>query len=133
MPSGKLIEALERYRDQAETMLETPAAVESVVESAQGRAEGFPSLKDEVATLSRLVTAHLAGTHTVHDSEDVAWAVAGLMYVASPWDLAPDYLPSGLQDDERACAWVVERIRGTLTVFDAWERPSGSRRAPRRA
>jgi uncharacterized membrane protein YkvA (DUF1232 family) len=51
-------------------------------------------------------------------------AAAVILYLLSPIDLIPDFLPAvGLLDDASFFVWVLARIRGELDRFVAWEQP----------
>lgn len=47
--------------------------------------------------------------------------IAGLVYVVSPLDLIPDFLPGGFADDAAVIVWVVKTVRDELDAFRAWE------------
>jgi uncharacterized membrane protein YkvA (DUF1232 family) len=52
----------------------------------------------------------------------VVSAVAVVLYILSPIDLIPDFLPAiGLLDDATFFLWVLTRIRGELDRFVQWE------------
>ena len=127
--SGQLLAAVEGFRAQAGPLLADRAAVEALLDEARERSAPSPTLQERLAPLWRLVRAHVRGTYTAADEDDVAWALAAVMYVASPWDVAPDYLPRGLFDDEVVAVWVLERIGETAAAFAEWDRAERKRRA----
>ena len=47
------------------------------------------------------------------------------MYVASPLDAIPDFLPGGLRDDEMVAAWVLHRVESAIHAYEAWEASIG--------
>ena len=52
----------------------------------------------------------------------VVSAAAVVLYILSPIDLIPDFLPVvGLLDDASFFLWVLTRIQGELTRFTDWE------------
>jgi uncharacterized membrane protein YkvA (DUF1232 family) len=126
-PPGKLIAAILEHHAEAAAMLGDPRAVEAVLREADGRGQPDGVLRDALGPLVRLTRAYVNGAYTVPESDEVAWALAAAMYVASPWDLAPDYLPGGLYDDQRVAVWVSERIHETLVFFAEWERVRAKR------
>jgi uncharacterized membrane protein YkvA (DUF1232 family) len=110
------------FHVQAEQTIHDRAAVEAVLKEAGELSEHHPPLREVLDPLHRLVRAYVSGAYPQADEDDVAWALAAVMYVASPWDLTPDYLPGGLYDDIRVNTWVAERIWETLAHFDEWDR-----------
>lgn len=116
---------LERLHGHAERLLSDREAVEKQLVEARARGQGSRTLHDLLSPLRRLIGAHIHGSYPSADEDDVAWALAAAMYVASAWDLAPDHLPAGLRDDEMAVAWTLEHIEDTLIRFEEWERIPG--------
>jgi uncharacterized membrane protein YkvA (DUF1232 family) len=74
-------------------------------------------------TLIRLVTAWVQGHYRGISPMTIVSAVAVLLYVVSPIDLVPDFIPVfGFSDDLALIAWFVGRFRDEIAKFQAWER-----------
>jgi uncharacterized membrane protein YkvA (DUF1232 family) len=127
-PPGKLVAAILDHHVEAGALLADPAAVEKVLLEADFRGRPDQELREALAPLVRLVHAYVSGAYSAPEPDEVAWALAAAMYVASPWDLAPDYMPGGLYDDRRVATWVSEHIHETLMFFGEWERVRRRRR-----
>lgn len=48
--------------------------------------------------------------------------VAAVVYLVSPLDLIPDFLPGGLLDDAAIVAFVVGMVESELLDFMEWEK-----------
>lgn len=125
--STKFQAAINQFRDRARKALEDKPLVEDLLERASARAKRSDALRESLDPLRRLVRSYIRGSYREADLGDVAWALAGVMYVASPMDLVPDYLPGGLRDDERVVEWVLDRIEVTVAAYEAWEQSIGER------
>jgi uncharacterized membrane protein YkvA (DUF1232 family) len=124
----RMMSAVEPYHARARQALRDTAFVEQTLVAAGDRAASSPTLTHALGPLRGLVEAHLAGDYRRASTDDVAWALAAAMYVVSPWDETPDYLPTGLRDDELVAETVLELIAETIEDYRAWEH----QRRPRR-
>ncbi len=74
-------------------------------------------------TLIRLVGAWISGHYRGVSPMTIVSAVAVLLYVVSPIDLIPDFIPIiGFGDDLALIAWFVGRFRDEIAKFQAWEK-----------
>jgi uncharacterized membrane protein YkvA (DUF1232 family) len=83
-----------------------------------------------VPALCRLVAASAGGEYRDADEDEVVLAAAAILYVVSPWDHTPDYLPRGLRDDEVVTRAVTIELERALREFEEWRLPPARR--PRR-
>ncbi|MCW2984733.1 MAG: hypothetical protein JWR63_2303 [Conexibacter sp.] len=116
---------LNRFRVRAGEALTDVPAVEDFLERADARSKKSAALSESLAPLRRLIRSYVRGSYRDADSGDVAWALAAVMYVASPLDAIPDFLPGGLRDDEMVAAWVHRRVESTIRAYEAWETSIG--------
>jgi hypothetical protein len=123
------VSALDPFIDAARVALDDPDEVASQLAQARIQAEEHGGLRRAVPPLCALVEAHL-GPDFEADEDEVVLALAALMYVVSPWDQTPDYLPHGLRDDELVADSVLVQLERALRELDDWLRPRASR--PRR-
>lgn len=83
-------------------------------------------LKDDVATLIRMVREAAAGRYRRVPKRALIAAVAALIYFLDPLDLIPDFIPLlGLADDAAVLAWVLHQIRRDLVAYREWEKEWG--------
>jgi uncharacterized membrane protein YkvA (DUF1232 family) len=127
---ARLATALEPFEERAREALAAPAEIDAVLREAGKRSRYSPELAKGMGPLCGLVKAHVHGEYPDADEDDVVLALAAVLYVVSPWDLTPDYLPDGLRDDEQMCQSVLDRIERTVHEYDEWRNPVARR--PRR-
>ena len=70
----------------------------------------------------RLVTAYVSGSYRQIATETIVSGVAVLLYVLSPIDVVPDFIPVlGFMDDVALISWFTDKFRVELERFKAWE------------
>ena len=82
----------------------------------------FKQLFDTALTLVRMVRDYVKGDYRgIHTSTIVA-GVAVLLYVISPIDLVPDFIPVlGFLDDLALISWFMDKFKTELTHYREWE------------
>lgn len=87
---------------------------------------GIHQVIDLGQTLVRFVRAWASGHYRGVSPMTVVGATAVLLYVVSPLDIVPDFIPLvGFGDDLALIAWFVKRSRNELTKFERWEAAGG--------
>jgi uncharacterized membrane protein YkvA (DUF1232 family) len=83
----------------------------------------FQQTIDMVRTLIRLVNAYVTGTYRRIETSTIISGLAVLLYVLSPLDLVPDFIPVvGMMDDLALISWFISKFRDELVSFQEWER-----------
>ncbi len=76
----------------------------------------------DLPLLFRLLKAWKDGSYRGLSARTMAWLVAALIYVLSPVDLMPDFIPGiGLIDDATVLAFILHSMAQDLAAFRAWE------------
>ncbi|MGY3090205.1 uncharacterized membrane protein YkvA (DUF1232 family) [Hymenobacter sp. UYAg731] len=89
----------------------------------------FKQLFDVALTLVRLVRAYISGEYRDISTSTVISGLAVLLYVVSPIDLIPDFIPViGFLDDLSLISWFLGKFQGEITKFREWEQ-TGARAA----
>ena len=83
-------------------------------------------LKKDLQTLLRMLQAYGEGRYRNVSKKNLALAGLGLLYLVSPLDLLPDFIPGGFADDAAVIGFIVRKVRTELVGFEAWERDQGS-------
>jgi len=114
-----------KARKRARRLINDPKALRKVAEeasqTASRRSGPFETVLDDFRTLIRLTVAYSRGHYRKIPADQLAVVVAGLVYVVSPIDLVPDFLPGGFLDDAFVVGWVIKTVRAELDAFRAWE------------
>lgn len=83
-------------------------------------------VSDEVRTLLRLIRAYATGEYRDVPFETMVPIVAAVIYVVSPIDLIPEFIPGvGGLDDLTVVTYALRLVRDQLDKFVAWERETG--------
>lgn len=92
-------------------------------------------LIEQLKALLRLIRAYATGEYRDVSWESMILIVAAVIYVVSPLDLIPDFIPViGYLDDVTVVSFALKIVRDELDEYLAWERETGrapkSRRSP---
>ncbi len=91
----------------------------AAVSIAQGRGG---KLLSDLQLLVRLVKASGSGAYTGFSVHRLVTIVAAILYLISPLDVIPDFIPAiGYADDAAVIAWVLNSIAEELKDFKSWE------------
>ncbi len=82
----------------------------------------FKQLFDVAATLVRLVRHYISGDYREVATGTIVSGFAVLLYVLSPIDLVPDFIPVlGFLDDLSLISWFLGKFQNELARYRAWE------------
>ncbi len=82
----------------------------------------FRQLFDTAATLVRLVQRYISGEYRAIGTGTIVSGLAVLLYVLSPIDLVPDFIPVvGFLDDLSLISWFAGKFQGEILRFREWE------------
>jgi uncharacterized membrane protein YkvA (DUF1232 family) len=91
----------------------------AAVSIAQGRGG---ALVRDLQLLVRLLKASVSGAYTGLSVHKLVTIVAAILYLISPLDVIPDFIPVvGYVDDAAVIAWVLKSIADELKDFRMWE------------
>ncbi|GAA4355638.1 DUF1232 domain-containing protein [Hymenobacter saemangeumensis] len=82
----------------------------------------FKQLFDVGQTLVRLVRRYISGEYRDINTSTIVSGLAVLLYVLSPIDLVPDFIPVlGFLDDLSLISWFVSKFQEEISRYRAWE------------
>lgn len=82
----------------------------------------FRQLFDVALTLVRLVRSYISGDYRDISGNTIISGLAVLLYVLSPIDLVPDFIPVlGFLDDLSLVSWFVGKFQTEISKFRDWE------------
>jgi uncharacterized membrane protein YkvA (DUF1232 family) len=68
------------------------------------------------------VKASVSGAYTGFSVQKLVTIVAAILYLISPLDVIPDFIPvAGYADDAAVIAWVLNSLAEELKGFKSWE------------
>jgi uncharacterized membrane protein YkvA (DUF1232 family) len=122
---------LRRGLGGAERLVRNPKELLSVLTRAERRldrvnAGRLTPIKKDVQTLLRLMRAYGEGRYRQVSGKNLVLAGLAIMYLVSPLDVMPDFLPGGFFDDAAVIGFVLKKIRNELASFEIWEQAQGS-------
>ena len=83
---------------------------------------GAPGLWSRVRSLPRMLRATLRGQYKGLGHSKVGLLVLGMIYIVSPIDAIPDFIPFvGVADDLGVALWMFAALLGATGEFLEWE------------
>jgi uncharacterized membrane protein YkvA (DUF1232 family) len=90
--------------------------------TADSTKSGFVQIKEMMFTLIRLVRNFINGSYRQISTKTIVIGLATLLYLISPLDLVPDFIPAlGLMDDLSLMAWFIRAFQQELAKYQEWE------------
>lgn len=129
----QLLQVLRQGLGGAERLVQNPRELLTLLTRAERRLDRvnvgrLTPIKKDVQTLLRLMRAYGEGRYREVSGKNLALAGLAIMYLVSPLDVLPDFLPGGFVDDAAVVGFILKKIRTETAAFEAWER--GERRRP---
>ncbi|HEX8330017.1 MAG TPA: YkvA family protein [Hymenobacter sp.] len=88
----------------------------------ESKTNKFRQLFDVALTLVRLVRRYISGEYREISTSTIVSGLAVLLYVVSPIDIVPDFIPVvGFLDDLSLVGWFVGKFSAEITRFREWE------------
>jgi len=82
----------------------------------------FKQLFDVALTVVRMVRSYIAGEYRDIQGSTIVSGLAVLLYVLSPIDLVPDFIPVlGFLDDLSLVSWFVGKFQDEIVRYRDWE------------
>ena len=83
---------------------------------------GFEQVRSLMLTFVRMVKAYANGSYRQIPTKSILLGVGVLIYLVSPLDLVPDFIPGlGFLDDLGLITWLISNLRAQLDRFEQWE------------
>jgi len=116
----------DKVKHKAEAMMDNPEQLKKVAESAWQKTLGLKGPLEEVweqlKLMISLVKEWLAGNYKEVPTASIVAIIAGLIYLLSPIDLIPDFIPVlGYLDDIFVLGVVFTQVAKDLQAFARWQ------------
>ncbi len=121
----KLKAQFEKMKQKAEDVIDDPDKVKKVAENAWEKAkelkEPLAQVWDQLKLMVQMVKAWISGDYKEVPVTSIIAIVAGLMYLLSPIDLIPDFIPVlGYLDDIFVIGVVFTQVAKDIKLFEQW-------------
>jgi uncharacterized membrane protein YkvA (DUF1232 family) len=127
----QMLQVVRRGIVRAEGLVSNPKELLTVLTRAERRLDRVDAgrltpIKKDTQALLRLMRAYGEGRYRQVSGRNVALAGLGILYLVSPLDVVPDFLPGGFFDDAAVIGFILKKIRQELVAFEIWEQAQGS-------
>ncbi len=83
--------------------------------------DGIASIKKELVALYDYLKDIVQGKYKEYSSTNLTLAIGAMIYLVTPLDVVPDFIPTGLIDDVAVVAWAINKIREELEAYLKWK------------
>ncbi|GAA4355595.1 YkvA family protein [Angustibacter luteus] len=92
---------------------------------------GAPGVWESLRAVPRLVVATLVGRYPGASRGEIGLLAVAVLYIVSPIDLLPDFLPLlGIVDDAVVASWLAGRLLMDAAAFLRWESEGAPKPGP---
>ena len=85
------------------------------------KAGGLKKVSKDLSLMADYVSDIIQGHYHNYNKSSIILALAGLIYVVSPLDVVPDFLPLGFLDDITIITWAIAKIANELLKYSQWK------------
>ncbi len=85
------------------------------------KAGGLKKVSKDLSLMADYVSDIIHGHYHNYNKSSIILALAGLIYVVSPLDIFPDFLPLGFVDDITIITWAIAKIADELSKYSKWK------------
>jgi uncharacterized membrane protein YkvA (DUF1232 family) len=127
----QMVQVVRKGIVRAEALVRNPKELLRLLDLAEQRLEKvqagrFNPMKEDLQSLLRMMRAYGDGRYREVSGKNLALAGLGLLYLVSPLDMLPDFIPGGFADDAAVIGFIVKKLRSEIVAFETWERSQGS-------
>lgn len=123
-------ELIDNLIKQAEAIYGRNPIVNNLLDKAFERvgkfADDFYGLQDQSLAMLRMLRSWYAREYTGLSKQSVVSLLASAIYIVSPLDIIPDFLPFiGRFDDRLILAYFIKKLNVEIQRYMAWEQEQG--------
>ena len=118
----------EKTYEEAEELVEDPDKLEKMLQKLEKKMEAIPKAGNALAyvpLMISLVRSYIKKEYNEVPIASIVAIVAALIYVLSPADAIPDFLPAGYIDDAVIVAGCLVLVRTDLEDYRLWRKDAG--------
>ncbi len=120
---------LEKKCDEARKKLEDPDQVEKILQQVEKKLEKIPGVGDwlaDVPAVISLIRSYIRKEYKDVPIGSIIAAFAAVLYVVSPIDLIPDFIPGvGMLDDAAVFVACWKMIHDDVDKYQEWRKQAG--------
>ena len=82
---------------------------------------GMLNVRKDLMLLADYISDIVHGRYKGYNATAIVMALAGVIYVISPLDVVPDFLPFGFLDDVSIITWIISKLSSELSKYEQWK------------
>lgn len=115
-----------KWLDKARLYTLNPHRLKSLLVQLGGylSKNGLSSAKATLVLMKNYLHDIATGRYKEYDLKKLSVIIAAIIYVVTPIDLLPDFIPPGFIDDLSIVAWALKEAAAELERYKAWLKPT---------
>lgn len=107
------------WLSKSNSMLSNPQKLKSMMSKLPSylRKSGLQTVKDQLTLVGNYLSDVIHGRYKDYSVTSLTLAVAAVLYVVSPLDIIPDFIPAGLIDDVAIISWAYTKLSDELKKY----------------
>lgn len=99
--------------------LKNPSKLKDLLKKVMSYAnrDGLKKVKDELLFICQYVTDVFTGRYKEYNTLNLVVIIGAIVYVASPIDAVPDFIPAGFIDDTAVLLWALKEFADELERY----------------
>ncbi len=117
-------EIIINLQNKANSIYEDNDQLKELLDKVRNKVENNKELmeiKDELKLLADLIKDWIKGDYLDVSKDTIVSVIIALIYLASPIDLIPDFLPGGFIDDMLVIIYIMKKISKELEAYKEWK------------
>lgn len=117
-------EILRKLEKKANEIYVDGDRVKTLINAAKEKIEGNKTLReiwDDLKLLLDLIRDWMKGDYKEISKGSTIMIIISLLYLVTPIDLIPDFIPGGFVDDLAVFAYVIKKISEELKIYRKWK------------
>lgn len=83
--------------------------------------EGLKRVKDDILLICQYVTDVFTGRYKEYNTLNLIVIIGAIVYVATPIDAVPDFIPAGFIDDTAVILWAIKEFADEIQRYRAFK------------
>ncbi len=111
--------ARSKWMSKANSIISNPAKLFQIailIRKMAGKG-GLRSIRSTLALFTSYIRDIATNRYKGYDTKALILIVAALLYVLSPLDIVPDFLPAGFLDDITIVTWALSKLKKELNAY----------------
>ena len=113
-----------KWMEKAKTYVSNPQKLKILLLQLGGylSKNGLSSAKETLILMKNYLHDIATGRYKEYNIKKLSVVIAAIIYVITPIDLVPDFIPPGFLDDLTIIGWALKQVASELEKYKLWRK-----------